>query len=475
MEFRIMAAQPPTQTPGPQNPGKYPVQVGAKYQYYGEQPGYIYDPYHDTYQPDPAVAKPYYEETGLIEKEKGPPGLGEQLLPVAATAGSIALAQQGAQAFFAEGAPTVAQNLPGMMGGSGAGAGGAGAAGASSGASAGAAGASSGAASATAPVASTTLADGTAGVVFADGSVAPASSLGGSGSMIAAALPWVGVAGMAYAGWKNFEADGGKEALKGKGDSQQNVDALLNSNYFSGWVNPTLKFLGLGTVGNMLGGGRSTKDYQKERRAALQETAPNFAKVYQDIEAQQKENPDPQAGTWTEANDPTGKYVGKKWSWESEKDIRRTTGDYLHATNWLGNAETFGDQWLQDPIELREAVTEELEKKDFYHSNKGDILIADDKQEEARKIYEEYKIKWADPEFQKTLSATQTAPTPLAPAAPGMMGGSTQATPMPHTREAVPGSAAAPGMMGGYATGGGVGGPGYDPDPNRPGHFIKRR
>lgn len=54
--------------PGQQQPQKYPF-VGEAYQHYGEQPGYIYDPYSDSYYPDPKVQNSYYEETGLKEKE----------------------------------------------------------------------------------------------------------------------------------------------------------------------------------------------------------------------------------------------------------------------------------------------------------------------------------------------------------------------------------------------------------------------
>lgn len=64
---------------GPQNPGKYPIEPGPKYQYYGEQPGWVYDPYSDTYLPDPKESQEYYEESGLKEKEEEPPGVGEQL------------------------------------------------------------------------------------------------------------------------------------------------------------------------------------------------------------------------------------------------------------------------------------------------------------------------------------------------------------------------------------------------------------
>lgn len=64
-------------------PNKYTSQglpaPGPYYQYYGEQPGYIYDPYLDRYRPDPKAAQNYYESAGLAEGEKSPPSTAAQL------------------------------------------------------------------------------------------------------------------------------------------------------------------------------------------------------------------------------------------------------------------------------------------------------------------------------------------------------------------------------------------------------------
>lgn len=54
---------------GPQQPNKYPIPPGEKYQYWGEQPGFIYDPYRDAYMPDKTAANNYYQGAGLL-----PPG-----------------------------------------------------------------------------------------------------------------------------------------------------------------------------------------------------------------------------------------------------------------------------------------------------------------------------------------------------------------------------------------------------------------
>lgn len=79
-------------TPGPQQPDKYPAPVGNNYQQYGEQQGYVYDPYSDTYYPDPQVSEDYYSETGLVKQDKKP-GMGEYIGPIAMGAGAIAAGQ----------------------------------------------------------------------------------------------------------------------------------------------------------------------------------------------------------------------------------------------------------------------------------------------------------------------------------------------------------------------------------------------
>lgn len=118
---------------GSRNDARYPVPVGDKYKYWGEQPGWIYDPYTDTYRRNPQEAQQFYESQGLIEPEPSPPGLGEQLLPIGATAAALYGGKELAELLF-----------DGSLFSSGGGAGsGVGAAGA--GAGTGAAGAGSGA------------------------------------------------------------------------------------------------------------------------------------------------------------------------------------------------------------------------------------------------------------------------------------------------------------------------------------------
>lgn len=88
-------------SPGPQNPSKYPTKVGPNYQKYGEQPGWIYNPYTDHYVADPKVQGQYNTDSGITPKS---PGLGATLLPIGAAAGTIALAQG------------LGKEVPGMVG-----------------------------------------------------------------------------------------------------------------------------------------------------------------------------------------------------------------------------------------------------------------------------------------------------------------------------------------------------------------------
>lgn len=78
---------------GPQNPGKYPIPVGSEYLTFGEQPGWIYDPYSNKYYPDQKAQQGYYESTGLQEGKPKEPGMFDSLAPLAGAAGAYALAQ----------------------------------------------------------------------------------------------------------------------------------------------------------------------------------------------------------------------------------------------------------------------------------------------------------------------------------------------------------------------------------------------
>lgn len=78
------------QAPGPKNPNRYPIAVGPSYQQWGEQQGWIYNPYQDKYYPDPKSQEQLQKAQGLIEE---PPGLLEQALPLAGTVAAGAAAK----------------------------------------------------------------------------------------------------------------------------------------------------------------------------------------------------------------------------------------------------------------------------------------------------------------------------------------------------------------------------------------------
>jgi hypothetical protein len=97
---------PPNRSPSPDK--KYPF-IGPNYHKHGEVPGFIYDPYSDTYR------KPRTEDEIRQAQGKGPkeePGLGDLLVPVAA--GGLALA--GGQALGKEIPGVVKEGLGGMLG-----------------------------------------------------------------------------------------------------------------------------------------------------------------------------------------------------------------------------------------------------------------------------------------------------------------------------------------------------------------------
>jgi hypothetical protein len=92
-----------TRHPSP-NP-KYAF-VGDNYLKYGEQAGYVYYPWTDEYYIDKNAAQKYGEESGQIAKQENP-SLAQQLVPVAAVAGTTALATEAGKA------------LPGLFGAGG--------------------------------------------------------------------------------------------------------------------------------------------------------------------------------------------------------------------------------------------------------------------------------------------------------------------------------------------------------------------
>lgn len=79
-------------TPGAQQPQKYPT-TGPNYAAWGEQSGWAYSPYTDSYHPDKKKYEEYMYSSGQAERPKGPPSLLDTVAPVAAVGGAYALSK----------------------------------------------------------------------------------------------------------------------------------------------------------------------------------------------------------------------------------------------------------------------------------------------------------------------------------------------------------------------------------------------
>ena len=144
------------------------------------------------------------------------------------------------------------------------------------------------------------------------------------------------------------------DAYKGKEDnSPTGLASRLQAGITTG---------GLSEVGRLVGmGGKSTKDYQKERWGKL---SPAAQGLYQ------ANHPDNDTGVWQ-----TGKYAGQKWSFDKALDLAKE--DPTNFIGVLGNLETFGDRWLGVPLEKQKEVVSQLVNQGLYTSDKGDVLIKD--------------------------------------------------------------------------------------------------
>ena len=112
-----MASISPPTTRGPQNPGRYP-RTGPTYAYYGEQPGFIYNPWTDRYVVDPKAQKEFEEQQGIREKEPKQPSAGNQLATtiggLAAGTAAVGLTNAGVDRVLAD-TPKVDPNASGGL------------------------------------------------------------------------------------------------------------------------------------------------------------------------------------------------------------------------------------------------------------------------------------------------------------------------------------------------------------------------
>lgn len=181
---------------GPQNPGRYPF-TGPNYSLYGEQPGYVYNPYDDQYYIDKQTYEEHLYDTGQAERPEDPPSAGESLAYGAGAVAAAAAAQQLGTA--------AAGYLTGSSAAAGAGA-----------------GAAAGSGAATGATAATTGTAATGGGVAAGGAGAGGGSAAGGGAAAGAGVSAGTVAATggialglygAYKGYKQYQA------LKGEGIS----------------------------------------------------------------------------------------------------------------------------------------------------------------------------------------------------------------------------------------------------------------
>lgn len=211
---------------GPQTPQKYP-RVGANYLEYGEQSGYVYNPFTDQYYIDPNAYSDWQQQSGIT---KPTPGLLETVAPLA----GASLAMSAGQ--------TLGSQIPGMLSGLGGSAGTASTVGATT------APTGLGTAMGASPVAGV----GATGAGTAGATTGATTTAGGaSGGLMGLAAP-LAVGAM---GANQIYEQGGKEILAGKGKSEHWAPTIGYA------VSPAtapmdfvLRNLGLPTLGGMLGG-----------------------------------------------------------------------------------------------------------------------------------------------------------------------------------------------------------------------------
>ena len=389
--------------PGPKTPERYPKAPGPNYQKYGEQPGKIYDPYADKYF-DPSPNSPerleYLRTIGQLPPEEKPPTLMDQLLPLAATAGTIygakAIGEQlpdwlskggtaldrsisnmsgatptgvteGAQAAVTQGAqqsaglpfapigsnpgpiaPGFAAEGPDYMSGF------------------------SGPSPLSEPLPSNglqTYGGNTPGVDSAAPgllSQAPGTTLMGS-ETLGAALPSLGLLAGAYTGMQQL--GGAKNALQGNKMSGMQQLALA------------LPTFGASLLWNKIPGlsHKSTKERQANLTEGLLAKAPEDPTWVNYVNGMRNQTANPDAP-----------YAGKYKTWDEYKAAGLEAGN---LTGVGGNLKTFspdkeenpsGIDWSKLNFEQQQKATQALINADQYYSKGGDVLVKD--KEKARQI-----------------------------------------------------------------------------------------
>lgn len=84
---------------------------------------------------------------------------------------------------------------------------------------------------------------------------------------------------------------------------------------------------------------------------------------------------DPNWNKWTEANDPTGQFVGQDYSWDAQRGIIEKTGNLDSLMSSLAHAETFGDKWHDISLEKRREFMRRAYEEGLYDKDGGDIIF----------------------------------------------------------------------------------------------------
>lgn len=327
--------------PGPKHPEKYPIPVGPAYMSEGEQPGFIYDPWTDTYRPDPKTVNDYGIQTGLQEKPPKQPGLGEVLLPIAGVGAALA----GGQA--------LGNNLPGIVGDIGSGA-------------LGLLGMGPAAPAGIGPVAS----GADYGAMLGTGTT---TATEGAGATLAGAAPWLGAAGAGLGAYGLYEGiqnnDPKSSALGGLGLG----GGLAMAAPLAGFAPLGLPAIGLAALGGgLLGygagkffGHESTGDVQKKHTGQLLDQGEDNA-AWQNYVAGMRQGMTGNGGELPFA----GKY-------KTFDEYKAAGLDPTDLEGVYGNLKTYGPDWANYTPEQRRAITQANINSGIYDSKKGEVVITD--------------------------------------------------------------------------------------------------
>lgn len=464
-------------SPGPQNVSKYP-QVGPRYKKYGEltQQGWVYDPATDKYVKDPLGAEKQLQDEGLLDKPPEPAGLQDQLMGVGGTALALQLGKEGGE--FLTGGDVLstlketATSIGDMFTGGGSSAIGS---------------------EALTQVGSAPMADGSAGILMSDGSVVPVE---GGGSFLGPALSTLATLKGGYDTFNGFQ-NGGEGLRTGLTELGSGIGS------FGG---PITGLIGAG-MGNVLGYGLQGDGIKN--KLALAATAPMFlipgvtdALMHKTTKQYQMER----AGELKDSGftdeqlavlRPTlygGEADNDEWKRLMRIEGNRERMEKSVTGNWAsdGMLKAFGPEYLNSMSEQdRWALTKAAIDNNFLRDDKGDRVMSEADQEKLRAMAEDAKTNpayisdyeaWVaagkpknglNPLFtsEEEAKAGMTAPT-TDPTSSGLL--------TPDVNVGVANSNAKgalvtsdPTKSGLLVSDGGVGGPGYRPDPNRPGHYVR--